>query len=369
MSPKTIFPGIAGTQLSEPLDIKVIVLDLDGTLVPTYKTLASVAATQDSLQRQFDAAGGETCMSGAAWQSHLMRTLGIQNILHRPEQVFREYMRSLDYGNPAISEELATLKDAKTSAHQSYELYSGAADFLRVASKAGVFGAIYTNSPDSHAVDRSKRAGLDPDHLSAFYAKKLCDEDSPSWKEGAASSNGGGFGRIVIPYTYQKPDPTPLHEIARLTGASPDQILVIGEGLSDLRVALGIDPSKSREYDPKSRNAIFCFQEHGANDISPAERDINNQLRPGKELLGAEAVNKEIDALGINDSIIRLPKGFETLLDLIDSGFIRLSSPAFVPVVKNNQLTAGDSDKPARSSPRASSHPMASSSPFHALPS
>ena len=60
-------------------------------------------------------------------------------------------------------------------------------------------------------------------------------------------------------------------------------------------------------------------------DISDQELLMNSRLRPGTDLLGAKSVNREIAMLGVEDHIIRLPHGFNTLIGLIDEGAIKLS--------------------------------------------
>ncbi len=312
-----------GAALSQPLHIKAVVIDMDGTLMPTYKVLISLIEADAALKRLFE----DTYLK--MWSdrlpSRMMSLFGIQSLLHHPEestqQMFVQTLEALDAAIP-----VATLHRMQHAVNASFQLYSGVLEFLMCATNYGIYIAIYSDSLSDSVVLRLMRSGISPICFDAIYAKY----DPAHPEQQILQTNGSfpvqsGYEKILVPCGFQKPDVMPLKQIAHITKAAPDQILMIGDSLSDLHVAVGIDFSTEYEPDLTPRTSIFCFQEEGAKDISDQERLMNTRLRPGKEVLGADAVNRGIETLGVEDYIIRLPQGFNTLNRLIEEGAIRLS--------------------------------------------
>ncbi|CAK0779131.1 hypothetical protein CCP3SC15_620005 [Gammaproteobacteria bacterium] len=309
-----------GAALPRPLHIKAVVTDMDGTLMPTYKVLISIIEADAALESLFD--GMYHKMSDDTLPVLLMTLFGIQSLLHRPvestQQMFVHTLQELNIDIPIV-----TLHRMHQVVSESFQLYDGVLDFLIRAANCGIYIAIYSSSLSGFVTSRLLRSGISPIYFNAIYAK--CIPGQQPLRTSDSFPVEGSYEKILTPYAFQKPDVTPLKQIAHITKATPHQILMIGDGLNDLQVAVGIDSSTKYESGQTPHTSIFCFQEEGANDISNKELLMNSRLRPGKEVLGAEAVNREIAALGVEDQIIRLPQGFNTLIRLIKDGAIRLS--------------------------------------------
>jgi len=85
---------------------------------------------------------------------------------------------------------------------------------------------------------------------------------------------------------------------------------------------------------------VFAFQEQGAKTICDRQRETNEAIRPGTERLGIAPVNDAIAKLGVESEIIRLPDGFQTLIELWKANKIHFTRPHAMPVVRNNSLSA-----------------------------
>ena len=312
-----------GAALPRPLHIKAVVTDMDGTLMPTYKVLISIIEADAVLSSLYDNMYHK--MSDDTLPALLMSLFGIQTLLHNPEestqQMFVHALQELNIDIPA-----ATLHHMQQVVKESFRLYDGVLDFLILAANSGVYSAIYSSSLSDLVVARLLRSGISPIYFKAVYAKgdHLHPGQQPL-RTADSSSMEGSYEKILIPYAFPKPDAGPLKQIAEITKAAPHEILMIGDGLSNLHVALGINSTTTYESGLTPHTSIFCFHEEGAKDISNKELLMNSRLRPGREVLGAAAVNREIATLGVADHIIRLPQGFNTLIRLIEDGAILLS--------------------------------------------
>jgi hypothetical protein len=141
------------------------------------------------------------------------------------------------------------------------------------------------------------------------------------------------IGERMIPYGYKKPHDAPIQEIVRITGAKPNEILLLGDSTSDL---LSVYRS------PQKPGAIFALQELGAQDICDRQRKVHKIISPEGEELGLDAVNSRIKTLNVEHDIIRLSGGYTTLLKLIHEGRIRFAAPDVTPQVHDRQLVAPD---------------------------
>jgi phosphoglycolate phosphatase-like HAD superfamily hydrolase len=299
--------ALPGTSCGKyPLKIKAILLDLDGTLMPTYKSLAALQYLEDQLE-----------MPGG-WAATFVADYGFESLLHDPAGGRRAVIKHARKHGVTVS--AATLRRMNVLQEQSFCAYEGLRDLLERCRRAGTFLGIYTNTSCAGAIDRLKNALVAPESFNAIWARSAVEgrgllRDHPS----------------LVPYDYRKPDDAPLRELAAVSGATPPEILFIGDGVNDLDV---VYPDKARP------GAIFCLQEKGAADIDERLSAFNARLRPGQVVLGLRSVNSRIDHYEIESDIIRLGDGFMDLLSLIDDGRITLASPDQAPIVRHNRLVS-----------------------------
>jgi phosphoglycolate phosphatase-like HAD superfamily hydrolase len=294
-----------------PLNAKAILFDLDGTLMPTYQSLAALRYVEDQLKLPVGEIGSFMVRSGArnGFESMLHNAVGVRDAAV-------EYARK-----HKVTIGIAILRVMSNLLEQSFCAYEGLRDLLAQIRGAGTFIGVYTNTSCEHAIGRLARALLPPDSFDAIWAR------SNQWTDG--SSLLRDHASVLIPCNYRKPDDTPLREVAAVTGARPGEILFIGDSVSDLEVVY-------RER--TSPGAIFCLQEKGAADVSDRLAALNARLRPGCVPLGLRAINRRIDRFGVDGEVIRLRSGFLELLYLIQTGCIALRAPNQTPIVRDNRL-------------------------------
>jgi phosphoglycolate phosphatase-like HAD superfamily hydrolase len=299
-----------------PLTVRAILLDLDGTIMPSYKTLGAIQYIEEQLAIH--------CRKPLSFIDYCLMQNEFHSLLHRPPSARRA---AIDYAcrnnidiSPAVLRAMSSLQE------QSFCLYDGLRDFLDHARGEGAFVGIYTSTSSEFAIRRMHGSLLLPGSVHALWARDAGHLVNPI----GADVLFQDYTRILIPYSYNKPDDTPLRELSALGGVGPNEILFIGEGLNDLEVVY---------RDRTNPRAIFCFQEKGAADICDKTSALNAYLRPGHIPLGAGAVNGKIDQYGIERDTIRLNNGFIDLLELIDEGQIRLAAPKRLPTVWHNRLT------------------------------
>ena len=304
-----------GAVRPSPLTIKAIILDLDGTIMPTYRMLIGAQFMDAYLTRQSPGEPG--------FIRHFLLRHGFQSLLHRAALArgsALEYARErgLEVGPSA-------LRIMSRAQDESYCLYRGVRELIDQARDNGAFVGIYTNTPFDCALHRLIRARLDLRSIDALWATTPADRRS-------AAVPHGDHPDLIISCHRGKPDDRPLRDLQALAGIGPDEILFVGESLNDLEAA---------RRDKTNPAAIFCFQEQGARDICARTSGINARLRPTHAWLGADAVNSRVDDHGIGGDIIRLRNGFVDLLEMIGEGRIRLDAPARTPVVRQNELALG----------------------------
>jgi phosphoglycolate phosphatase-like HAD superfamily hydrolase len=302
-----------------PLTIKAMLLDLDGTMMPSYKTLAAIQYIEEQL--------AINCRKPSSFIDYCSTRNEFHSLLHKPGRARRAAIDYASRNNIDISP--AVLRTMNSLQEQSFCLYDGLRDLLDHARDKGVFVGIYTSTSSEFAIRRMHGSLLPPSSVHALWAR---DNESSLINSIDADALFQDYTRILIPYRYSKPDDTPLRELSTLSGAGPNEILFIGEGLNDLEVVY---------RDPTDPRAIFCFQEKGAADICDKTSALNAYLRPDHIPLGAGAVNSKIDQYDIERDIIRLNNGFVDLMELIDEGQIRLAAPKRLPTVWGNRLTPG----------------------------
>ena len=298
------------------LTIKAIVLDLDGTIMPTYRMLIAAQFMDAHLARQSPRDPG--------FIRHFLVRHGFQSLLHRAalaRGTALEYARErgLEVA-PSALQFMSRLQE------ESYCLYDGVRELIDQARDNGAFVGIYTNTPFDCALHRLIRARFDLRSIDALWATTPADRRSASC---------GDHADLIIPCHSGKPDDTPLRDLQTHASIGPDEILFVGESLCDLEAV---------HRDKTNPAAIFCFQEQGARDICARTTGINARLRPRHASLGADAVNSRVEGYGIGGDIIRLRNGFGDLLQMIDEGRICLDAPARTPVVRQNRLAAGRMD-------------------------
>jgi phosphoglycolate phosphatase-like HAD superfamily hydrolase len=292
-----------------PLKVKAILLDLDGTLMPTYKSLAALQYFEEQL--------GLPHSGVTSFVADCRTRYELESLLHGPTSARRAATEYARKHGVAIS--AAILRRMISLQEHSFCAYEGLRDLLDHARRAGTFVGIYTNTSCESAIRRLERSLLPPGSFNAIWAKNSHPRQSLLLD----------YADVLIPYDYSKPDDTPLRELAAISGASPDETLFVGDGVNDLDVV----------YRDKARpRAIFCLQEKGAADISDELSAFNARLRPGHTPLGLRAINSRIDRYGIDSEIIRLRTGFVGLSGLINAGRILLAATDRRPIVRDNQL-------------------------------
>lgn len=296
-----------------PLTIKAIVLDLDGTMMPTYSTLDAIHHINDHV----------TVPNGPSFIDYCVGRHDFQTLLHSPATV---RSAAIEYAvTYRIPLSLAAIQEMSALQERSFFPYEGLQLLLQHARKSGTFLAIYTNTSCHYAISRMS-VGLVPQCVDAIWAKH---DEKGSISFAAYDKLLREYSDLVIPYRYSKPDDTPLREVAALTDAAPDEILFVGDGVNDLDVVYG---------GLRNSRAIFCFQSRGATDISPNASALSTRMRPGHVPLGIDAVNRNIELCNVEDEIIRLENGFVDLLDLIEQDRLRLAAPTYTPGVQGNIL-------------------------------
>lgn len=315
--------------------VKVIGLDLDGTMMPSYKTLKAIDHAHESLMKN----SGLSSEEANKFISEYLHVYSFQTLLHRPGRTLEALNKFAKDKNIEVPPDV--FKAVAALHKQAFTAYQGLKEVLQLAKREGVPVFIYTNSPDFFAVKRLVAAGIDPEEhgVVALWAKKDKEHEPLSWLNDRSTAAEKKWSETIIPYSYQKPNDTPLREMAALAGVKPQEILFIGEGSKDVQSAF---------CDPNNPAAAFCLQVQGARDICRIQQDTNERLRPGAEPLGLQAVEKSIKDLGVdNKSILRLERGFPELYELIVSGKLNLSAPAHTPYVSNRVLTVDKPNGPA----------------------
>jgi phosphoglycolate phosphatase-like HAD superfamily hydrolase len=298
-----------------PLRIKAILLDLDGTIMPSYKTLGAI----HYIDEQLAARRG----SASSFITHCLMRHDFHTLLHKPRSVRRAAVGFASDHDIGIS--ASVLRAMIGLQEQSFCLYDGFRELVDQAKKSGAFVGIYTNSSCECAIHRMHGSLLLPEAVHAIWARRAGSQ----LMDPATDQLFCDYSRVLLPYTYRKPDDTPLRELAALCDAGPNEILFIGEGLNDLEVVY---------RDRSNPRAIFCFQEQGAADICDKTAALNTRLRPDHIPLGAVAVNGLIERHGLETDIIRLTDGFIDLLDMLERGWISFVTPSRMPVVRGGRL-------------------------------
>jgi phosphoglycolate phosphatase-like HAD superfamily hydrolase len=301
---------------SFPLTIKAIVLDLDGTIMPTYKTIDAIHHINDHL----------TMSNGPSFIEYCIQRYEFHPLLHNIDTVRRAAIEYAGIHGVLLSP--GAIRGMIALQKQSFFVYEGLKALLDHARKAGTFLAIYTNTSCSCAISRMNFS-LGPRSVDAIWAKH---DQNGSIRPTVYSRMLRQYSDFVIPYTYSKPNDMPLQELIALTDVAPEEILLIGDGVNDLEVVYG---------DLSSPRAIFCFHTQGAADISQHASMFSARLRPGRTPLGVDPLNRSIELYDVEHDIIRLENGFVDLLGLIEKDQVRLAAPNCTPRVQCNLLMRG----------------------------
>jgi len=302
--------------LSAPLNVKAIVLDMDGTLMPTYQWLRTIGR----LGRKI----GEIARQTDDFFEYLTYEYPFQGLLHEPSLFWRAAHR---YTPSEKHQDLGTLHGhARGEQAASFVFYRGVATFLKLAKSQGAFVAIYTNTPATYALKRLHRAGLDPALVDAVWAR---DDRTASVDETPSPIVSPLIAKLIS-YEFRKPSPIPLLLISELSGCQPDEIAFIGDSQTDFQVVF-----------PRHLDALglFFLQEKGARDICDETCAVNNRLRKARDGLGIAPVSQQIAERGAGDMVFRLADGFEDVLAMTRRGDLRFTAPDRHPVVRDGQLS------------------------------
>ena len=255
--------------------------------------------------------------------------IAVEAILHHPETALpqiakrilneeRKAGRLKDETKENLSfHGLMAVRSAVNLAMESFKFYPGVPTLLERAHDAGVLSGIYTNTGPLNTFKRLRAAGVNADHLDVVYTRARKDGDAAMiWREKLTDPYDIELASKFRPYTTVKPNAQPLIDYARERGIRPNEVLFVGEGESDW---LSVPH-------PKTGKPVcyFAVQKDGQR-MPDRQVEMNQELRDGHPLGHAhfEAAHPEIHQ---QPGVIILDGGFDTLLNLIDQGFIQLES-------------------------------------------
>lgn len=301
---------------------KATLFDLDGTIFNSYRMFLALAAAEQELLKR-DASLAQQWRQEISHSPESPNTaLDVQALLHLREMAEHK-LRS-------VTSDEEVLRVLRMEQQHAFRAVKGFLRFLDILEEAGSFIGIYTATPDVFAAIRLSRSDVSADRFHAIFARKegldVVKTLPVSARDIAAIKN---IQARIIPYDFKKPSSEPMRLLNK-AGIAPEEILFVGEGKNDLLCA---------HDDQGSPKAVFAFQEQGAVDICATTQAWNELIRPGAEPLGLDAVAREITKRGLDNQVIRLNNGFETIIDHHDNEHFKFGAPDVMPVVVNGKLT------------------------------
>ncbi len=259
--------------------------------------------------------------------AHVHRHASTETLLHYPEdtlhQVAKAYAR--DKAPHLVSQVLrerflASIPGLLEACEESFTLFPGAEDFLIRAHGSRTAFGIYTATGPQPAVDRMIRAGENPELIQEIWSRTGRDQElAGHFAWGNPTVAQLTFVNLLRPYKDSKPFVGPLAAIHELYELSPDSILMIGEGSTDIGCVL----EDASHLDATSRlYAHFAFQRQGA-AMTERYAAINDVLREGHPL-GLACFERHYPHAQNHPGVVVLDQGFQTLLGMVANGLIAL---------------------------------------------
>lgn len=304
--------GNAPSEIRWPLEINLIISDLDGTLTPTYMALEAAHLIMHYFGNQLAEKEEKPQDVVNEVADYFRRHIPVENILHEPDVTLMKAARSIAWTrgrhlwvtSPSDKENFAV--NAVQLAQQSFRPFDGAERFLQMAYESETYFNIFTNTREDYTAERLAKSGLNPKGFGHIYTRKHGNELVHPIGRAAQA-----FASRMRSYKKPKPNPEPIRKMQKAFGAKPTTTLMIGEGAGDfMSVHLGSERME--------RIAHFAFQAQGAR-MPSAQVETNERLRPGSHGLGIDSVEKECN-LNSRRDVINLENGFRTLISMVRRG-------------------------------------------------
>jgi phosphoglycolate phosphatase-like HAD superfamily hydrolase len=302
--------------------VRLIVSDLDGTLVETYRTLEGLHHIMQELgkcvKRPNDAIKHYT--------DRIRGQIQMPDILHAPDEALPQIVNLLvkaegeagriEGGTPRNGTKVhidSMLEQGLAMAHDSFKAYSGATRVMDDANTNGTGFIIHTATKAESAVRRLTRSTeLNPDHVSLIFARTDDEEGfNLPWRKNLTDPRAIAFAEKVVPYIGKKSFEQ-VTTMLRMFDVAADEMLYVGESATDYSCIKG-----PHGY----RLGYFAYQEVGAR-MSPNKLLVNDHLREHR--LGHAHFIEKHPRMYTNPHVIVLKKGWETLHEAMAKGQIVL---------------------------------------------
>ena len=310
-------------KLDKPQVVSAWVLDLDGTIKPSYENLRAVQVLHSTLKQYVEPTKADKFITD------LVRARSFQGVLHGTQSIRAAFEKFItDHDIPITPSTLnKTLVASQQIQKKAFSIYDGFNAFMNLAKSADIPVFIYTNSAigDAGKSLQLSGGGIDPDLFTAIYARQNPARPAVIKSEWRDASK---FAQRSKPYSdYSKPQATPIFEIASVLDIPIRQIAMIGEGSNDARVAI-------------DAGCQFGFHVQGAKDIDAEVSHINERLRPGAEQLGYRHVVAFLERHGMEPGVHyhRLDNGFKSAVEMVEQGKITVRRPPFSAQMQDGQL-------------------------------
>ena len=312
---------------SNPLRIKYILTDLDGTMTNTYAVFSAVKALATHLSKSM-AKDKKVILSELAL--YVKKHSSIESLLHQPEEtlvkIALKYAQDNNYKFPCVAGteagHILHIPAIKTEMDKTFSLFPGVKEFLAAAKKAGTYCDVFTNTAPENTVRRLIKAGVPADHIGNIWTRTQCEQELKSVYTWHIGEKERPYVEKIHPYKDPKPNQLPLHSVQRQHGLSPKEILFIGEGIQDMATAL-VEP-KTLNF-TSDLHVRFAFQLHGAS-ITGTSAAFNDMLRKGHPFLGLTRFRMQYPHVDKHPGIVVLRKGFKTLLEMHREGSLVLEA-------------------------------------------
>ncbi len=303
--------GDASTAPETCWRVRLIVSDLDGTLVKTYKTLEGLHYIMQELgecvQRPHDTIKHYT--------NHIRDKIRMQDILHVPEEALPQIVSLLieaegkagkiEGGTPRNGTKVhidTLLAQGLAMANESFKAYNGAERVMKKANAHGTGFVIHTATKAEAAVRRLTRSTeLNPDHVSLVFARTDNEEEfNLPWRKNLTDPRAIAFAEKLVPYIGKKSFKQ-VTTMLQMFNVTANEMLYVGESATDYSC---IKAPHNR------RLGYFAYQEEGGR-MSPNKILVNNHLREHR--LGHDHFLENHPQLYSNPHVIILNEGWVTL--------------------------------------------------------
>lgn len=302
--------------------IRLIVSDLDGTLVKTYKTLGALHHIMQEL--------GE-CMQRPNdpiqhYTDQIRDQIRMRDILHAPEESLPKIVSMLvkaegeagriEGGTPRNGTKVhidKLLEQGLAMAHESFRTYCGARRVMDQANLHGTGFVIHTATKAEAAVRRLTRSTeLNLDHISLVFARTDNEEEfSLPWRKNLTDPRAIAFAEKLVPYMGKK-SCDQVSTLLKMFDVTANEMLYVGESATDYNCIQDLHGQHL---------GYFAYQEEGGR-MTSEKIVVNDSLREHR--LGHEHFMKTHPELHLKPHVIVLKEGWVTLHEAIAHGRIAL---------------------------------------------